>query len=206
MVLACRHRGLARRHRCQPVIDCLDGKPPIATDAKRGQLISLQHPVNRRRMYPKVARYVTYRQDLAINFIESIHVIPLCYARLPDLSQPLFSQLPTRILSPHGETFFCGGGGQKGASRPCGRFFPAKFQASNPSVVKGVKNDRTTARVRLEVRKQSQYALSHSRTQPASENSPIEAQRQSGIRLARSRSKATRGTGGRKKSDCLTKP
>jgi hypothetical protein len=74
--------GRARRYRCEPVVDCLDRKPPITAYAKRGQLISLEHPVNRGWMHPKVAGYVPYRQDLAIHFIESIHVVPLCYARL----------------------------------------------------------------------------------------------------------------------------
>src|ERR1700675_137940 len=95
-------------------------------------------------MHPKVARYVTYRQDLAINFIESIHVIPLCYARL--VGCPSLIQLTTRIMPTRRNIFLRGRGTEKGTSRPCGRFFPT-IPSLKPSAVKGVNNDRTTARV-----------------------------------------------------------
>jgi hypothetical protein len=97
-------------------------------------------------MNPKVAGYVTYSQDPAIDFIESIHVIPLCYACLAGRSS--FHGLPTKINAHTAKHFSAGEGDRKrGRLDRVGDFFPTELHLLKPSVTKGVKNDRTTARM-----------------------------------------------------------
>src|ERR1035437_6553816 len=52
---ALRGTGGARLQGSAPFVDCLDPKPPVAADAERGQLIFLQHPVDRGWMHLQVA-------------------------------------------------------------------------------------------------------------------------------------------------------
>jgi hypothetical protein len=81
-------------------------------------------------MNPKVAGYVTYSQDPAIDFIESIHVIPLCYACLAGRSS--FHGLPTKINAHTAKHFSAGEGDRKGgASAVWAIFSRHHFKSSN---------------------------------------------------------------------------
>src|ERR1700724_61434 len=69
-----RRRWGAGLDRGAPLVDRLDREAPVAADTERGQLIFLEHPVNGGRMHAQVGRHFLNRENLALHFVESIHL------------------------------------------------------------------------------------------------------------------------------------